>query len=184
MSKSIKKNNIEFSIKKSNNSSISRIEELGSDYSSSLEESSKYSYSNNSGIDTSYENIFQYESNNNNKNNSNISRDNDNNNGLVVQGINYQDIFHDTSQYQLYKQNTERNNRQGRLLLVSLLENFCAMYDQSPQINQQLFYVICKQLSKMGIIEEEDFMEELASVRSTYNKAFKQLIIRALVAIK
>jgi len=72
--------------------------------------------------------------------------------GLVVQGINYQDIIPETSRYHLYKQNSERNNRQGRLLLVSLLENFCAMYDQSPQINQQLFYVICKQLSKMGVI--------------------------------
>ena len=63
----------------------------------------------------------------------------------------FQDYNDDSSKYKLIKQNAERNNRQGRLLLVSLLENFCAMYDQSPQINQQLFYVICKQLSKMGV---------------------------------
>ncbi len=43
----------------------------------------------------------------------------------------------------------------GRLLLVSLLENFCLLYDTNPERNHKTFYIICKTLSAMGIIEEE-----------------------------
>jgi len=156
----------------------SRIEELSSDYTSSSEESLKEHNLNNSGLNTSNDDFFHFNSNNNKNNNEKKDKE------LILQAPIYQDIQEYSSEYQILKRNVERSHRQGRLLLVSLLENFCAMYDQSPQINQQLFYVICKQLSKMGIIEEEDFMEELSSVRSTYKKAFKQLMIQALVAIR
>ncbi|KAJ1328293.1 hypothetical protein BSLG_010404 [Batrachochytrium salamandrivorans] len=43
-----------------------------------------------------------------------------------------------------------RKNRQSQLLLVSLLENFCMMYDESGDRNRKLFYVLCRQLSNMG----------------------------------
>ncbi|KAI8820164.1 kinase-like domain-containing protein [Fimicolochytrium jonesii] len=78
----------------------------------------------------------------------------------------------------------ERRTRQGRLLLVSMLENFCALYDESPERNRRLFYVICKQLASMGIIEAHDFLDELASVRGAYKRAFRDLVIRAMDAIK
>ncbi|CAG8579359.1 6455_t:CDS:10, partial [Acaulospora colombiana] len=49
----------------------------------------------------------------------------------------------------------ENKRRQGRLLLVSLLEDFCSLYVTNPEKNQKLFYAICKSLSAMGIIDEE-----------------------------
>ncbi|ORY47322.1 kinase-like protein [Rhizoclosmatium globosum] len=60
----------------------------------------------------------------------------------------------------------ERKLKQGRLLLVCLLENFCMLYDQSPERNKKLFFTLCKQLSSMGIIDSEDFLDEISSVQS------------------
>ncbi|KAG0250918.1 hypothetical protein DFQ27_009132 [Actinomortierella ambigua] len=77
----------------------------------------------------------------------------------------------------------ENKRRQGRLLLVSLLDNFCLLYDQSPERNRKLFYVICKSLSNMGIIDEE-YLEEMSAVRSSYQRAFRQLVLSALTSIK
>jgi hypothetical protein len=45
----------------------------------------------------------------------------------------------------------ERKFKQSKLLLVSLLENFCMLYDQSPERNRKLFFLLCKQLSMMGV---------------------------------
>ncbi|RIB29509.1 kinase-like domain-containing protein [Gigaspora rosea] len=77
----------------------------------------------------------------------------------------------------------ESKRRQGRLLLVSLLENFCLLYDTNPEGNRKLFYVICKMLSAMGIIEEE-YIDEMSTVRSSYQCAFKALVVQALNSIK
>ncbi|ORX98622.1 kinase-like protein [Basidiobolus meristosporus CBS 931.73] len=77
----------------------------------------------------------------------------------------------------------ESKRRQGRLLLVSLLENFCALYDQSPQHNRKLFFMICKTLSGMGLIDEE-YIDEMAGVRSAYMSTFKQLVIQAMATMK
>ncbi|XJO78886.1 hypothetical protein BDV3_003259 [Batrachochytrium dendrobatidis] len=73
-----------------------------------------------------------------------------------------------------------RKNRQSQLLLVSLLENFCMLYDLSGDKNKQLFFVLCKQLSKMGIIASSDFIEELSTVRESYKKAFRELVMQAM----
>ncbi|KAF9184262.1 Eukaryotic translation initiation factor 2-alpha kinase [Haplosporangium sp. Z 767] len=77
----------------------------------------------------------------------------------------------------------ENKRRQGKLLLVSLLDNFCLLYDQSPERNRKLFYVICKTLSNMGIIDEE-YLEEMSAVRSSYQRAFRSLVLSALSSIK
>ncbi|KAF8932153.1 Eukaryotic translation initiation factor 2-alpha kinase [Haplosporangium gracile] len=77
----------------------------------------------------------------------------------------------------------ENKRRQGKLLLVSLLDNFCLLYDQSPERNRKLFYVICKTLSNMGIIDEE-YLEEMSAVRSSYQRAFRSLVLSALTSIK
>lgn len=70
-----------------------------------------------------------------------------------------------------------RKVKQGQLLLVSLLENFCMLQaDKSPEQNQALFFVLCKRLSRMGVIEESDFMHELSSVRESYKRAFLDLV--------
>ncbi|KAJ1924325.1 hypothetical protein IWQ60_005281 [Tieghemiomyces parasiticus] len=73
-------------------------------------------------------------------------------------------------------------SHQGRMLLVSLLENFCMLYDQSPQRNRELFFTICKTLYSMGIIEE-DYIDEVAAVRSSYMHAFRELVIQAMRCI-
>ncbi|CAJ0645588.1 3914_t:CDS:10 [Entrophospora sp. SA101] len=82
-----------------------------------------------------------------------------------------------------YDDPLENKRRQGRLLLVSLLENFCLLYDTNPERNHELFYLICKNLSTMGIIEEEH-IDEMSTVRSSYQRAFKALVIQALNSIK
>ncbi|ORX95654.1 kinase-like protein [Basidiobolus meristosporus CBS 931.73] len=77
----------------------------------------------------------------------------------------------------------ESKRRQARLLLVSLLENFCTLYDQSPQHNQKLFFMICKTLSSMGLIDEE-YIDKMAGVRSSYMTTFKQLVVQAMATMK
>ncbi|KAJ3413257.1 Eukaryotic translation initiation factor 2-alpha kinase [Chytridiales sp. JEL 0842] len=78
----------------------------------------------------------------------------------------------------------ERKLRQGRLLLVSLLEDFCFLYDQSPAKNTRLFFLLCKQLSAMGIIDSDDFLDEVSAVRGSYKRAFRDLVVQAMQAIR
>ena len=78
----------------------------------------------------------------------------------------------------------KRNQAQGKLLLVALLENYCMLYDQSKEQNQQLFFMLCQYLCRMGIIDSTDFLEEFTSVRASYKRAFKELVIKALVTVK
>lgn len=47
---------------------------------------------------------------------------------------------------------SKQPNGQGRLLLVSLLENFCDLYDQDPEKNKRLFLALCKRLYSMGVL--------------------------------
>ncbi|RIA89287.1 kinase-like domain-containing protein [Glomus cerebriforme] len=82
-----------------------------------------------------------------------------------------------------YESILESKRRQSRLLLVSLLENFCLLYDSNPERNHKTFYFICKTLSAMGIIEEE-YIDEMSTVRSSYQRAFKDLLVQALNSIK
>ncbi|KAI9184103.1 hypothetical protein H9P43_003156 [Blastocladiella emersonii ATCC 22665] len=76
---------------------------------------------------------------------------------------------------------SERRN-QARLLLVSLLENFCMLY--SPDDNRMLFQLLCEKLSQMGIITEADFNDHFASVRGMYKRAFKELVFQALLTTR
>ncbi|KAJ3168925.1 Eukaryotic translation initiation factor 2-alpha kinase [Geranomyces variabilis] len=84
----------------------------------------------------------------------------------------------------IHRRYQDRRMRQGRLLLVSMLENFCALYDESPERNRRLFYVICKQLHHMGIIDADDFLDELSTVRGSYKRAFRDLVVRAMASIR
>nr|KAJ3412641.1 Eukaryotic translation initiation factor 2-alpha kinase [Polyrhizophydium stewartii] len=84
----------------------------------------------------------------------------------------------------LSKKERQRKSRQSQLLLVSLLENFCLLYDQSGERNKRLFFVLCQQLSRMGIIDSSDFIEELSTVRESYKRAFRELVIQAMAAVQ
>ncbi|KAJ3184404.1 Eukaryotic translation initiation factor 2-alpha kinase [Gaertneriomyces sp. JEL0708] len=79
---------------------------------------------------------------------------------------------------------TQHSSRQSRLLLVTLLENFVRMYDADPNRHQALFSLICNHLHSMGIIEQEDFLDELAGVRGAYRHAFGELVSRAMKAVR
>ncbi|KAJ1656336.1 hypothetical protein IWQ61_004074 [Dispira simplex] len=72
---------------------------------------------------------------------------------------------------------------QGRILLVSLLENFCMLYHKSPQRNRELFFTLCKTLYSMGIIEEE-YIDEMAAVRNSYMHVFRELVLQAMRSIE
>ncbi|KAJ3370346.1 Eukaryotic translation initiation factor 2-alpha kinase [Allomyces arbusculus] len=72
--------------------------------------------------------------------------------------------------------------QQARLLLVALLENFALLY--SPTNNKALFQVLCEKLAVMGVITEEDFADSFSAVRSVYKRAFKELVMQALVATR
>ncbi|KAG0349101.1 Eukaryotic translation initiation factor 2-alpha kinase [Podila humilis] len=106
-------------------------------------------------------------------------------------GVNEFDGIEENRSYQVISKSKKRDQerilenkrRQGKLLLVSLLDNFCLLYDQSPERNRKLFYVICKTLSNMGIIDEE-YLEEMSAVRSSYQRAFRSLVLSALTSIK
>lgn len=73
---------------------------------------------------------------------------------------------------------------QCRLLLVSLLDNFCSMYDRNPRKNQKLFTTLCRKLSSMGVLKSLDFMEESKSVRAVYREAFKAIVLEAVKSIE
>eukprot|EP01135_Chromosphaera_perkinsii_P010509 Nk52_evm19s2152 gene=Nk52_evmTU19s2152 len=74
--------------------------------------------------------------------------------------------------------------QQGHLLLVSLLENFCVMYGTDGNKHRKLFFVICKQLARMGIIDSVSFLDDLGHVRNAYKRAFTGLITEAFKSIE
>ena len=63
-------------------------------------------------------------------------------------------------------------NAQARLLLVSLLENFCSLYDKDPVKNTRLFLTLCKKLCSLGILNSVDFLDDHSSIRTSYRSAF------------
>ncbi|KAI9591568.1 hypothetical protein BDF19DRAFT_254801 [Syncephalis fuscata] len=77
----------------------------------------------------------------------------------------------------------ENRRRQGRLLLVSLLENFCQLYDQNPEQSRRLFFLICRALYHMGVINQE-YIDEMAPARAAYKRAFSELVAQAITAIQ
>ena len=83
----------------------------------------------------------------------------------------------------LCKKDYSEPSGQCRLLLVSLLDNFCSMYDRNPRKNQKLFSSLCRKLSSMGILKSLDFMEESKSIRSIYREAFKAIVVEAVKSI-
>lgn len=79
-----------------------------------------------------------------------------------------------------------KNNayEQAQLLLVSLLENFCALYDRNPDKNRRLFIALCKQLWNMGILTSADFFNRSEELRGVYKEAFRTLVLQAIQGIE
>lgn len=73
---------------------------------------------------------------------------------------------------------------QAQILLVSLLENFCALYDRNPDKNRRLFVAVCRQLWNMGILSSADFFSRSEKLRGVYKEAFRNLVLQAIQGIE
>ncbi|PVD21080.1 hypothetical protein C0Q70_19246 [Pomacea canaliculata] len=69
------------------------------------------------------------------------------------------------------------------LLMTSILEQICHSYVKDPVKAQQLFKVICEQLSKLKIISPLSFMDEMRSLRVQHRMLFQNLLRKALESI-
>ncbi|EEB06881.2 PEK protein kinase Hri1 [Schizosaccharomyces japonicus yFS275] len=65
-----------------------------------------------------------------------------------------------------------------RLLLVSLLESFCGIYEPDEGHARSMFRYITESLRSSGIIERED-ADELNALRAAYKRAFHDLLFKA-----
>ncbi|KAK7504545.1 hypothetical protein BaRGS_00004031 [Batillaria attramentaria] len=70
------------------------------------------------------------------------------------------------------------------LLMTSILEQMCYSYAKEPAVAQQLFKVICEQLSKLKIISPLSFMDETRSLRVQHRMLFQNMMQKALQSIK
>uniref|UniRef100_A0A8C4QKR6 Eukaryotic translation initiation factor 2-alpha kinase 1 n=1 Tax=Eptatretus burgeri TaxID=7764 RepID=A0A8C4QKR6_EPTBU len=59
----------------------------------------------------------------------------------------------------------------NQLLLVTLLEHLCCLYESNPQRSRHLFLAIARRLARMGLISPSSFLDEFGSVRLQFNKA-------------
>jgi translation initiation factor 2-alpha kinase 1 len=78
---------------------------------------------------------------------------------------------------------TASKRHQTKLLLVSLIESLCQTYGDSTDATRQIFFMICQTLSTLGFIDAE-FIDEVASIRSTYHRAFEQLFYTAAQTVR
>lgn len=69
------------------------------------------------------------------------------------------------------------------MLLASLIEHFCETYGDTPNSNRKVFYLICRTLRSLGIIDAE-FVDEMTSVRSSFQHAFQKLFYTAVQTVR
>jgi eukaryotic translation initiation factor 2-alpha kinase 1 len=75
---------------------------------------------------------------------------------------------------ELIEQNERKPNTD--ILLISLLEDFCYLYDYNRTKSSTIFLKICQKLDKMGIVSSESYMENTKPLRNLYRKMLGQLI--------
>lgn len=69
------------------------------------------------------------------------------------------------------------------LMMLSLLEQLCLMYVKDNKQGQQIFVMICDQLSKMKIISPLSALDELSSIRSQDRLLVHNMIQSALMVL-
>ncbi|XP_077982833.1 eukaryotic translation initiation factor 2-alpha kinase 1-like isoform X1 [Glandiceps talaboti] len=69
------------------------------------------------------------------------------------------------------------------LLVVSLLEQLCTLYESEPNRSYQLFRIICQQLTAMKILPQVYHLEEFSSVRAQYKTALTNLMTAAVATL-
>lgn len=72
---------------------------------------------------------------------------------------------------------------QTKMLLASLIEHFCRAYGDKPDANRKVFFLICQTLRSLGIIDAE-FVDEMTSVRSSFQQAFHKLFFTAVQTVR
>ncbi|OAD66045.1 hypothetical protein PHYBLDRAFT_69889 [Phycomyces blakesleeanus NRRL 1555(-)] len=80
-------------------------------------------------------------------------------------------------------QHIDSKRHQTKMLLVSLIESFCRSYGDTPEANHKVFFLICQTLSSFGIIDSE-FVDEVASARSSYNRSFQNLFYTVVQRVR
>ncbi|CAH1269228.1 EIF2AK1 [Branchiostoma lanceolatum] len=70
------------------------------------------------------------------------------------------------------------------MLLVSMLEHLCSLYETDQEKRNKLFKVICEHLTKMKIVSGVSWLDEFGSVREQYKKAFSNLVSAAVESIR
>nr|XP_009859602.1 eukaryotic translation initiation factor 2-alpha kinase 1-like [Ciona intestinalis] len=68
------------------------------------------------------------------------------------------------------------------VLLASLLEHLCNLYESDPKRAKQLFDILCKKLEKLNVMSPVAYMDEYASVRVEYKTSFYNLIQSSLLS--
>ncbi|KAK7114045.1 hypothetical protein V1264_000172 [Littorina saxatilis] len=66
------------------------------------------------------------------------------------------------------------------LLMTSILEQICHSYVRDPAKAEQLFKVICDQLSKLKIISPLSFMDEMRGLRQEHRMLFQNIMQKAM----
>lgn len=62
------------------------------------------------------------------------------------------------------------------LLLVSLLEQLCSLYEGDSEKSKKIFTVLCQQLVKMKVMPSFSFLEEFSVIRAKYKTVFSDLM--------
>uniref|UniRef100_H2Z6J2 non-specific serine/threonine protein kinase n=1 Tax=Ciona savignyi TaxID=51511 RepID=H2Z6J2_CIOSA len=70
------------------------------------------------------------------------------------------------------------------VLLGSLLEHICQLYEADSKKAKQLFHIICKKLQKMKVMSPIAYLDEYASVRIQYKTSFYNLIHSSLFTVQ
>lgn len=76
-----------------------------------------------------------------------------------------------------------RSHQPTKLLLASLIESFCQLSQETNEVKRLMFLKICQRLNQAGIFQNE-FIDELASLRSSYHRAFHQLFCQTKASVK
>ncbi|XP_078687689.1 eukaryotic translation initiation factor 2-alpha kinase 1-like [Branchiostoma floridae x Branchiostoma belcheri] len=70
------------------------------------------------------------------------------------------------------------------MLLVSMLEHLCSLYETDQEKRNKLFKVLCEHLTKMKIVSAVSWLDEFGSVREQYKKAFSNLVSAAVESVR
>ncbi|KAI8520015.1 Eukaryotic translation initiation factor 2-alpha kinase [Branchiostoma belcheri] len=70
------------------------------------------------------------------------------------------------------------------MLLVSMLEHLCSLYETDQEKRNKLFKVLCEHLTKMKVVSAVSWLDEFGSVREQYKKAFSNLVSAAVESVR